>query len=293
MELSNSQGLGMPPQQPVPEKRRYGEFLAVAFSFFSAELYRDVAARWRGIGFRYLVLLMLLTSIPEAIKFQVWFADFLDHDAQPLIDDFPTLSILNGEVSIAEADPYLWRDPKTGQVLLYIDTSGAFDRPEAPDATFRLSRKELQIRNTTPPWIVPVARIEPFLTRFAGKSGTIDKLRLRAWLDWWAKRIGIVYFALAMITGIIGHLLQIFIYGVFGLVICAILGVTLDYSVLVRLALVALTPACVLGTLLILTGISIPFSNPLFFVIEISFLAFAVKANGPDPFESPEGFHTT
>ena len=56
---------GDPLPQPVPGRRKYNAFVAVVFSFFSADLYRDVANRWgAGSGSFYLVLAMFLTLIP-------------------------------------------------------------------------------------------------------------------------------------------------------------------------------------------------------------------------------------
>jgi hypothetical protein len=97
------------PQQ-VPEIRRHGPILAIFLSFFSAELYRDIASRWRGIGLRYLLLLIFLTSIPEAFNAQRAYDEFLKRDAPVLLAGFPTLTIENGQVRCEDASTFVaWR----------------------------------------------------------------------------------------------------------------------------------------------------------------------------------------
>lgn len=263
--------------------------LAVAYSFFSAGLYRDVARRWRGIGFLYLAMVMLLASIPNAIRVQVSFAEFMKHEAPPLIEGFPTLSIHDGEVSIAEPQPYVWHDPtaldpdsraaEVHRVILYVDTRGVFDGLEAREAPIRLSRTTLEFRTLSPPWTFPVSQIQGILAEFGVDSTIIDKAKLNAWLQWWAKRIGWIALGLFMVCGIIGHLLQIAVYALIGRAICPRMGITLSFAALMRLGAVALTPALLLETVLFLSGISIPspYGGVLAFAIATGIFAIAVK----------------
>lgn len=123
-----------PPVAPTPERRRYSPVATLGLSFFSPELYRDVGRRWRGIGFWYLVLLLAVSWLPVAIKAHVGFAHFVRQDAPRTLADFPGITITDGVVSIDRPEPYLWRDPDSRDVLLYVDTSGAFDLPAGAHA---------------------------------------------------------------------------------------------------------------------------------------------------------------
>ncbi|HZK81445.1 MAG TPA: DUF1189 family protein, partial [Humisphaera sp.] len=125
MQLPNPQVPWTPMQPPPPprERRRYGAISALLLSFFSADFYRDVGRRWRGIGFWYLVWLMFITAIPIAVKAHIGFSKFARTDAQKMISTFPSLMITKGIVT-SDPDPYLWAEPSSGSVFLYVDTTG-------------------------------------------------------------------------------------------------------------------------------------------------------------------------
>jgi hypothetical protein len=48
--------------------KHYGRLQAVYLSFFSGDLYRDVANNWTGIGLVYLLLLLAAAWLPSAVR---------------------------------------------------------------------------------------------------------------------------------------------------------------------------------------------------------------------------------
>src|SRR6478672_8744679 len=78
--------------------RRYSRIRALVLSLFSPDLYRDVVANWRGVGFLYLLLILALTWIPEMYKAQVGFKDFAQTEFPNMIRDFPPITITKGVV---------------------------------------------------------------------------------------------------------------------------------------------------------------------------------------------------
>jgi hypothetical protein len=282
MQLPNAQN-PYPPMQPPPprERKRFGAFSALVLSFFSAELYRDVGRRWRGIGFWYLALLMLITAVPDAIKAHIGFGKFVKDDAQSVISTFPTITIKNHKASIAEPEPYLWREPK-GQVLLYVDTTGKFDLPAGQNALAKLSDTQLFLKKSTSETTVYA------LAQFPDFS--VDKNDLGRWLDVSTHWVGAVVFGFLFIFPFIGHFFQILIYGLFGMVFCAMFNAKLDYAALLRLSAVAITPAVLIATALDLTGVNIPAAGWIYFGIEMLFLGIAVKANASGQATPPGGF---
>jgi uncharacterized protein DUF1189 len=133
--------------QPPPVERRKFSAIAALFLFVSPELYRDVARRWRGIGFFYLILLAIIAWVPMAIRAQHGYRKFVTDEAPRMLKDFPTVSITDGVVT-ADPDPYLWRDPKKNQTILYIDTTGKFDDPAGKKAAMKLSKSNLEYRQS-------------------------------------------------------------------------------------------------------------------------------------------------
>lgn len=273
MQMPNQPG-GFPPPPPQREKRKHGMFSALVLSFFSPGLYRDVARRWRGFGFWYLVLLMLLTAIPGAIKAHHSFRQWAHDDAAVAVQTFPDITITNGKVSTAEQEPYLWRDPKTGQVLLYVDTTDAFDLPEGQNALVRLGKSSIISKQAD--GSTKTNDLSPI------QSFHVDKNRVQGWLDGFTPVAGPVFFGFLFVFPVIGHLIQILIYGVIGLVICLMFNAMLSYGALMRLAAVAITPAIILHTALSMAGVHLPWPGTIYFAIEMAFLAFAVKANATE-----------
>jgi hypothetical protein len=268
--------------QPEPSRRRYSRSVALLLSFFSADLYRDVARRWRGIGLTYLLLLLAVSWIPMTAKLQIGFSKFAKDEAPVTLQGFPAITITKGVVSIDRPSPYLWKDPQTGEVLLYVDTTNKFDLPEGASAKARLGSSSLELKqdqyNSRK---TDLSQIQSF---------SVDKTRLQGWLHTATPWIGISFFILCLFGSLIWHLIQILIYGLIGLAFCAMFGARLDYPALLRLAAVAITPAILLDTVLDLAGVSIPVSGLLFLAIEIGYLAFAVKANATEVQPSVQGF---
>jgi hypothetical protein len=50
------------------ESRRFTYLDALWQSFFSHSLYLDVASRWRGVGFLYLLFIVILGWVPDLAK---------------------------------------------------------------------------------------------------------------------------------------------------------------------------------------------------------------------------------
>ncbi|HEY2584475.1 MAG TPA: DUF1189 domain-containing protein [Tepidisphaeraceae bacterium] len=262
----------MPPVQRLPERRKHSRLTALVLSFFSPDLYRDVARRWRGIGFLYLVLLLAVSWLPVAAKIQVSFTRFVQHDAARVLAGFPAITINNGVVSIDRPEPYVWRDADSGEVILYVDTTNAFDTPEAARAKVKLGRSQM---------IVKQSEFETRsydLSQF--KSFYVNRARLLGWMQVASYWIGLGIFVFGLVFTLIWHVIQVLIYGAIGLLLAMMMNARgLDYPALVRLAAVAITPAILLSTAFDLTGAAVPYAGWLFFALEMGYLAFAVKAN--------------
>lgn len=260
--------------QPPPaasEPRRYSRVAALVLSFFSPELYRDVARRWRGIGFLYLVLLLFVSWLPLAIRAHVGFAKFVRQDAPRILAGFPAITINNGVVSIDRPEPYIWRDPDNNEPILYVDTSGAFDLPAGAGAKARLSKSQLVVeQNKYDTRTYDLSQV---------KSFSVDKTRVTGWLDAAMPWIGLGIFVGGLILGLIWHLIQMVICGVIGLALAVMFGARLEFPQLMRLAAVAITPAMLLDTAFDLTGARVPYSVLVFLALELFYLGFAVKAN--------------
>src|SRR5215470_9276887 len=155
--------------------KRYSIFHPFVLSFFSKDLYRDVAHHWRGVGFLYLLLLLTICWIPTAIKMGADFSKFANDEAPGILDQVPNISITKGEVSITEQMPYTIKSPKTGETLAIIDTTGQ-TTVESSNAPLLLTKTSLMVRQNN--------RSESRVYNLSGVSQfLLTKERLYNWLN--------------------------------------------------------------------------------------------------------------
>ena len=74
-------------------------------SFYSPEIYVDVAKRWRGIGASYLLFLSVLFSIPLAVQTIGDVRSYFSESVKPSLKDMPTLLVEGGKASFYKKTP--------------------------------------------------------------------------------------------------------------------------------------------------------------------------------------------
>ena len=264
-----------PPFQPPRSRPRYSRFAVPFLSLFSAELYRDVARNWRGIGVLYLLLVMFVTWVPVLIKGHAALRGAMqDPQLAAIIDELPSVTIKNGVVSIKEPEPYIVRDPKTRRALIYVDTTNRFDRPEAAQAVALLGRSTLEVRQPNKTEVHDLSRVDYLY---------VDSATVRRWVDALPRLYA--FFALpgALVWSLVWGLVRMLAYGLIGMMFASMFNAQLDFAALLRLSAVAMTPGMAIDTLSWLAGMPpvLPCCGWSFIIgaITVGYVAFAVKAN--------------
>lgn len=90
-------------------------------SFYSRQLYIDVAKRWRGFGLMYLFTILLIACLPLTIRIAADFQSFFDAQIFSPISKLPPVYIQNGEASLDMSMPYVIRN-QNNEVVLIADT---------------------------------------------------------------------------------------------------------------------------------------------------------------------------
>lgn len=129
----------------------YGYWRALHLSFYSKRLYIDVGKRWSSYGWRYLMLLVLLWSIPISIKIAVNFNDVFNQQLIEPLSMIPTVYIQNGQASLDKPMPYLVKN-KNGQVVLIVDTTGTINRfsPQYPNLLILINKDRIAFNMPKP-----------------------------------------------------------------------------------------------------------------------------------------------
>jgi hypothetical protein len=84
---------------------------------------------------------------------------------------------------------------------------------------------------------------------------------------------------MAVIVSFIFRILQSLVYAVFGKLFAAISSIPITYVQIVRIAMVALTPVIILGTILELAHVWFPGEMLCFFIIAMFYVIYGIYAN--------------
>jgi hypothetical protein len=262
--------------------KRYSIFHAFVLSFFSRDLYKDVAHHWRGVGFLYLLLLLTICWVPTCIKVGADFSKFANDEAPGVLEQVPNITIANGEVSISEPMPYTIKNPKTDETLAIIDTTGQ-TTVESSNVPVLLTKTSLMIRRTN--------RSESRLYNLSGvQQFSLTKEWLYSWLGLAKTFLPIIVFPFMLLGSYVYRILQALLYAAIGLIFVSVLKAGLTYSALLRLSVIAVTPVLILDTIRSLTGPTIPFWWLICFLIAMGYLYFGVKSSTVQSAVPPEVF---
>ncbi len=252
--------------------KEYGCFQAMYMSFYSRRLYRDVAKNW-GIGVVfYLFVLLALCWIAMMFKIQPVINTSFKSFANQIAPQVPEITIVNGIASTPEKKPYFIKDPDKNTVFAIIDTSGQYkDISSAPQGTVLL------MTSTTLTFVDKSdTRIVKFPTTLnMDIKPEVVKTKMIHFVGWgW-----VLILPFMILVSLIYRLIQALIYAVFGLIFVATTGARLTYGETVKLSMIAVTPAIILGTVLSWFDIAFHFQMLLYFVLAMVYLFFAVKSN--------------
>ena len=249
--------------------KQFGMHEAVYLSFFSKPLYRDVARNWRGVGFLYLLMLLLVCWLVTFIDVQAGISEFVDDVGPPILEQVPTVSIRGGRVSIDRPVPHTIADPETGKPIAIIDTSGQITSLEGSDAVMLLTESEIVVSKN--PGRYETHKLSQFPDMTITRGGIAKVLRL---MKTWAV---LLLFPFALLFSFIWRVVQALIYGAIGQAFNAMVGGGLEYQQTVRLAVIAVTPVLVSFTLLDLCDVAVPWSGMVGFLMAMAYLFVAVK----------------
>jgi hypothetical protein len=250
--------------------RRFNLFHPLLLSFYSPDLYRDVAGSWTGVGFLYLLLLLALCWIPPMVKLHQTTAGFLDSIGPAVLAQVPTVSIHQGEVSIQEPQPYVIQVPGSDTPLVVIDTTGQ-TTPESSKAMLLLTKHQAVVRKND------------FETRTYELSGiqelTVDRSSVGRILDTCKRWLAFLLYPFALAGSYAYRMVQVLTYAAIGLFFGELLKTRQEYPVMLRVSCVAITPAVVVDTLRGVMGYGSSLSWLFFcFLLSMGYLFFAVRS---------------
>ncbi len=256
--------------------KQYSIFHVPFMSFFSKALYRDVCFHWKRVGFGYLLLLLIVCWIPRIMKIHSGLNEFVENEVPPMVAQVPTITFKNGEASVDVPQPYMI--PDANDVIGIIDTTGEITSLNETDAFFLLTKTQLIYKENE-------YKTETFDLSELGDM-VIDQNLINKWIGLIKSWVVPVICVFAIPGSYIFRIIQALIYGAIGLLFANMCKSQRSYASLVRLAVVAVTPVIIVGTVLSMAGLTLPFSGLLGFAAAMGLLYFGVKACADDDEEN-------
>lgn len=263
---------------------RYWE--ALYRSFYSARFYIDVAKRWKGYGFLYLLFIFCFGTIPIAMKLSYEFNKVFYQKVLEPIEKLPLISIQNGKVSLDESleQPYLVKNSH-GDIISVVDTSNGLVDPKKkyPKAVFIVQSDRVLIHLSNP---YSFMRSKPVVhgeyTEYKLDKNTNEIFSAKDWLS----SIRIIYVKW-LIEFLIYPVLTLLLYaiGMVGILslgclgqayALALFGLRLKFKTSTRLFSVSMTPALIVFFFLMGTGVSYIYSGLIIISLVAAYYTYAM-----------------
>ena len=239
--------------------------------------YRKIVSQSFFATFKYLLMLVLIIGVVITIKYYFYLNRGISEATEWAKTNLPDIEIANGEVSVKEQQPIFIE--KIPDFIFIIDTTGTVTSIEP-----KYKRGILLTKNSF------IYKESEQATRSYGlsnlaKGGMIkidDKNldRLRAII----KRLSFPFLLTGLVVYyLIAKLVQIVVFSLVAVIMNKIINGKLNYRSLVNIGAYAITPVTLLATVIILSGIFIPFFWVLYFLAYVTFLIFAVTKCGNQP----------
>ncbi len=250
--------------------KQFSIFHVPVWSFFSKDLYLDACFRWKGTGFGYLFLLLAVLWIAPIAGLQMGLSDFVATEAPKVVTQIPVISIVDGKASIAEPQPYYIKNPDTGANLAVIDTTGTIASPDDGKALVLITQKQA---------IFKKSEVETRAFSFQNVSRfTLSQEKITYWLNKTRSYLAPILYGLAVIFSFMYRVIQALMYAALGMIFVAWCRSERTYQQLLRLSVVAVTPAIIIKTIISMIDVTIPFSGLLYLAIALGYLFLGVQA---------------
>jgi hypothetical protein len=255
-------------------KTRFSSLSAWLLSFFAPQLYRDVGANWRGVGLFYLFFLLAVCWIPLMYKYSHKITNVMDQ-VVAVVEQMPAMELKDGQFSIDEPMPYSVKSDDLGKQFIIVDTTGQTTPEALVEGSVLVTQDKIILKGF---------KDDPDTTRTISlPTGANFKLNadvIKAWepkLSYWA--IGIGYVIVLLASWIYRFVLAIIYAAIGGIFFFDLVNHSLNYKALLRLSVVAMTPAIILSTVQCYLHYRFPHQSLAYFGLTLFYLLVAILSN--------------
>lgn len=265
--------------------KKYSCFQAMYMSFYSRDLYQDVAKNWGASVVLYLFILLAISWAVLVVKVQPAINTAFIGFANKIAPQIPPMTLDKGKLVTPEKRPYEIADPGK-KVFAIIDTSGKYtslcltdecqqsnlDKNIAP-VTTRILVTEDKIMYADTADTIKIQSLPKNLTMDIKPDVIQEKVIKFVGWSW------VIFFPVLLIFSFAYRLIQSLLYAVIGKVFASLGNNVLTYTEVLKITIITLTPAIVLDTIFDWFNVSFHFEWLLYFIITMIYLIFALNAN--------------
>ncbi len=230
-------------------EERTGFFAKIIKSFTSVDFYRNIKSQPFSPGFKYLLLLLLIVTIALSIRFSFILSNGANFIADWISTNIPEITIRNGEVSSPAQQPYV---KGTNDFVFILDTTGVTSAisPEYKAGILLLKNKIVHKQSEVETREYDLSKTPYFVLNKA----VVD--RVRSIFVWITIPLMVIFLYLYYIAA---KLVQALAFSLLSLIINAAGKLNISYKGLLNIGVYALTLPTLLGTIVDIMGLRIPF----------------------------------
>lgn len=273
-------------------------------SFYSKDLYKDVYQNWGAGIFVYLLILITLCTIPWFIHDAKEAIASFHRDAEPVLKQFPLISITNGVAHIDHPSPYYIYDsqhPKN--IIAVFDTKTPHPEQYQSIPTLGIwvgatsygyvkdsSSVKVEQKVNTPEgpkiqkkYVVNHPPEREFqVSNYSKKlTLTLSPSVILKYINDFLLIIPPIIFVFFVFGSFVYRIFQALLYALLGMLFGAFCKVDMTYTQAYRLAIIAVTPSIILNTIVNSVWPHVPnkFILLAYCLITLIYLTFGVRAN--------------
>lgn len=249
----------------------YSTLQALYLSFYSRELYQDVARNWKGRCLPYLFFILMIFWVPEIMNMHRTISDIIAEDGPQYVEQTPVITIAKGAASITEEMPFMIFNKKDNTPFAIIDTTGKTSSLDNSPAYVLITKHMLFIR-------IAEKEVQSLPLSNLGDQ-TITRKVIYDWIELAKSLLIAMLFPLLLLISFGFHIIQVIFLSLLGGNIAKYFNVSLDFKALMRLSAVSFTPPILLEAAHAILDISYPYSTFASFIFAAGYLYYAVGSN--------------
>jgi hypothetical protein len=261
--------------------QQYTMVHALYLSFFSRGVYRDVATRWKGFCLVYLLAVLALCTIPGVLRMQSDLGAWLSDQAPGYIRQLPNVSISKGVLSIDAPEPYRILNEKTGEPVVIFDSTGEITSLEGSKAYALFTKTTLILRKGE-------KETSTFnLSDLNGETISVNRGNAYDLMEAFVDIFPVVLYPFALFFSFLLWSAGALVFALFGSFYARRLSLRLDTRSVIRISVIALTPALLAGAVLTTAGVTLPYWWLMSMLCSLAYVFYGIQANVPSLTQEP------